>query len=133
MSSIERYAEDRVVIDGVPAIRRRKVQPPRKASQPYLHKPMKCIEELSKANIPANAWALALWVIWHYGETHGSAASISGTFASRAGIKGRSARRYAIESLAASMLFEILRSGTEAIKITPASQLKALISRASGI
>lgn len=128
MSVLEGYTEERIVIDGVSAIRRRKRLPPRKASEPYLHIPMKCIEALSTANISASAWALALWVIWHYVVTHGRAASISATFASRAGIQARSARRHAIESLAASKLFDISRNGTEAIKIVPGARLKALIS-----
>jgi hypothetical protein len=129
MSAPEGYTEEKIVVDGVTAIRRRKKLSPRKAQEYYLRISMKCIEALSAANISATAWPLALWVIWHYMVTQGSAASISATFASRAGIQGRAARRYAIKSLADSMLFEILRSGTEAVKITPASQLKTLISK----
>lgn len=128
MTSVAEYTEDTVVLDGVSAIRRRKNLPARKPKEPYLHIPMKCLEALCAVKLTANAFSLALWIIWHYTVTRGSPASISATFASRAGVTDRAARRYAIAALEASGLFDIRRNGTEATKIMPGEHLKAFIS-----
>jgi len=57
------YIEEEVVIDGVPAIRRRQRQTVRKAQEPYLHISMGCVTALAAAGLPATAWPLALWVL----------------------------------------------------------------------
>ncbi len=128
MTSSSGYTETSEVIDGVPAIRRRRNFPAKKASEPYLHIPMQCLEALAGVELPTSAVFLALRVIWHFKVTRGEAASISAAFASCVGITDRSARRYAITSLEASGLFDVHRNGKQATKIAPGKRLKALIS-----
>lgn len=128
MQSKTEFTEETIVVDGITATRRRKISSSSKASQHYLHIPMKYIEALSMTKISSAAWSLALWILWHHKVTRGKPATISATFAARAGIKDRSARRYAIDALEASGLFEVIRKGTEAAKITPGNKLQALNS-----
>jgi len=128
MPRVSEYIEDKVVVDGVSAIRRRKNSPARKLKEPYLHIPMKCLEALCAAKLTAHAFSLALWIIWHYTVTRGSPTIISAKFASRAGINDRAARRYAIAALEGSGLFDVQRKGTEATKLNPADSLKAILS-----
>lgn len=126
MPSDTEFTEETVVIDGVTATRRRKASAPPKAPEYFLHIPMKYVEALSIAKISAAAWSLALWVLWHHTVTRGKPATISATFAARAGIKDRSARRHAVELLEASGFFKVTRKGKEAAKITLAAELLAL-------
>lgn len=126
MPSDLEFTEETIVVDGVTATRRRKISPPRKTQEYYLHIPMKYIEALSLTKISAAAWSLALWVLWHHTVTRGKPAVISATFAARAGIKDRSARRHAIDALEISGLFTVIRKGTQAAKITLAAKLRAL-------
>jgi len=119
------YIEEAVVVvDGVRAIRRRKSQPASKSPEIYLHVPMACITALAKAEIPATAWPLALWVIWHHMVVK-RPVGITADFAARAGISGRAARRYAVEALAASGLFHVLRKRTRATEVAPNAALQA--------
>ena len=122
------YAEEAVVVDGVRAIRRRRISA-RKIQEPYLHIPMTCVTTLAQAGIPSTAWPLALASLQHHMVT-GRAAAITAAFASRVGVEGRAARRHAIDALAASGLFHVQRDGKQATKVLPASRLKTL-SRAS--
>ena len=123
------YIEEEVVVDGVPAIRRRHRQTAQKAKEPYLHISMACVTALAAESIPAAAWPLALWVIRHHMVSSGGAASISATFAARAGIDSRAARRYAVDALEASGMFAVARNGTEAAKVSPSGKLKRLLNR----
>lgn len=122
------YLEEEVIIDGVPAIRRRQRQTVRKAREPYLHISMGCVTALAAAGIPATAWPLALWVIWHHMVSSGGAASISTSFAARASIDSRAARRHAVGALEASGLFQISRTGTAAVQIALGPALKTLLA-----
>ena len=124
------YIEEEVVIDGVPAIRRRQRQTVRKAQEPYLHISMGCVTALAAAGIPATAWPLALWVIWHHIVSSGCAASISTSFAARAGVDSRAARRHAVAALEASGLFQVSRTGTAAVQIALGPALKTLLASA---
>ena len=126
------YIEEQVVIEGVSAIRRRNSAPARKAHKPYLYLPMACVTALSKANLSATAWALALWVIRHHVVSSGGAAPISATFAARAGIDSRAARRHAVAALEASGLFNVSRTGTAAVQIALGPPLKILLAPAKG-
>ncbi len=122
------YIEEEVVVDGVSAIRRRKPRRARETQEPFLHVPMACITALGKAEIPAKAWPLALWVIWHHIVVK-RPAGVTAKFAVRAGIPGRAARRYAVEALATSGLFYVSRKGTQAVTVAPSAALKALLKR----
>ena len=124
------YIEEEVIIDGVSAIRRRQRQTVRTAREPYLHISMGCVTALAAAGIPATAWPLALWVIWHHIVSTGCAASISTSFAARAGIDSRSARRHAVGALEASGLFQVSRTGTAAVQIALGPALKTLLAPA---
>jgi hypothetical protein len=124
------YIEEHVFIDGVSATRKRKDSPERKSREYYLHCPMGCVTALANAKIPSTAWPLALWIIWNHRVSSGGPASISNSFAGRAGVDGRAARRHAVGALEASGLFQIFRNGTAAIKITPSPSLKDMLSRA---
>jgi hypothetical protein len=123
------YIEEEVIVDGVRAIRKRKAPTPRKAKELYLHVPMTCITAIAEAKIPAKAWPLALWIIWHHKVSSGKAATISETFAIRAGIATRAGRRHAIDALAANNLFEVTRNGKEAVRISLGKNLVALLGR----
>jgi len=122
--------EEEVLVDGVRAIRRRKSGPARTAQEHYLHLPVACITALGGAGLPATAWPLALWVLWHYVVTRCPAA-VTADFALRAGIVGRAARRYAVEALETSGLFHVSRDGTRAIAIAPGPALKAMVKSRS--
>lgn len=124
------YIEEEVVIDGVPAIRRRQRQTIRKAREPYLHISMGCVTALAAAGIPATAWPLALWVIWHHMVSSGGAASMSTSFAARAGVNSRAARRHAVAALEASGLFQVSRTGTAAVQIGLGPALTTLLAPA---
>ena len=128
-SSLHSFIEEKVTVDGVAAVRRRAVKSLQKTHEPYLHIPMTCIMVLSEAKIPATAWSLALWIIWHYIVSSGKSASISASFASKAGITDRPARRYAVNALEASGLFDVSRHGKEAAKVAPRAELKATLRR----
>ena len=121
------YIEEEVVVDGVPAIRRRQRQTVRKAQEPYLHITMGCVTALAAAGISATAWPLALWVIWHHIVSSGCAASISTSFAARAGVDSRAARRHAVAALEASGLFQVSRTGTAAVQVALGPALKTLL------
>jgi hypothetical protein len=121
------YIEKAVVVDGVHAIRRRKSRPASKSSELYLHVPMPCITALGRAAIPATAWPLALWVLWYHMVVR-RPASVTAEFASRAGIDGRAARRYAVEALATSGLFHVSRYGTQAVRVAPNAALMAMMA-----
>ena len=123
--------EEQVIIEGVSAIRRRKASPARKTRELYLHCPMQFVKMLANARIPAAAWPLALWVIWHHMVSSGGAASITSTFAARAGINSRAARRHAVAALEASRLFQVSRAGTAAVKIALGPPLKNLLAPAN--
>ncbi len=125
-SAASDYTEEEVVVDGVRAIRRRKAQPVRQAREHYLRIPMACITALGKAGVPASAWPLALWVIWHHTVAK-SPACITTQFASRAGIEGRSARRHALAALKASGLFQVRRNGTKSVEILPVPNLTTML------
>lgn len=125
-----KYTEEHVFIDGVSAIRKRKDAPKRKSHEYYLHCPMGCVTALANAKIPSAAWPLALWIIWNHMVSSGGHASISNSFAGRAGVDGRAARRHAVGALEDSGLFQIFRNGTAAVKITPSPSLKNMLSRA---
>ena len=125
-SAASDYTEEEVVVDGVRAIRRRKAQPVRQAREHYLRIPMACITALGKAGVPASAWPLALWVIWHHTVAK-SPACITTQFASRAGIEGRSARRHALAALEASGLFQVRRNGTKSVEILPVPNLTTML------
>jgi len=127
------YIEEEVVVDGVPAIRRRQRQTVRKVREPYLHTPMACVTALAAAGIPATAWPLALWVIWHHMVSSGGAAIISTSFAARAGIASRAARRHAVGALETSGLFQVSRTGTAAVQIALAPPLKVLLRPAEKV
>ena len=90
----------------------------------YLHIPMACITALASKEISAKAWPLALWVLWQYRVSGGKPVTISTTFAQKAGVEGRSARRHAVNALEATGLFVVTRDGTEAAKIAPGEDLK---------
>ena len=122
------YIEEQVFIDGVSAIRRRKGSPVQKAREPYLYCPMQCVTALANAKIPASAWPLALWVIWHHVVSSGGAAPISAAFAARAGIDSRAARRHAVAALEASGLFQVSRTGTAAVQIALGHPIKTLLT-----
>ena len=124
------YIEEEVFIDGVSAVRRRKGSPHRKAHKPYLYLPMECVAALGNANLSSTAWPLALWVIWHHMVSPGGAAPISATFAARAGIESRAARRHAVVALEASGLFHVSRTGTAAVQIALGPALKTLLAPA---
>lgn len=124
-STASDYNEEAVVVDGVSAIRRRKAKPVRQAREHYLHITMACVTALGKSGIPAAAWPLALWVIWHHTVAK-SPACITTQFASRAGIEGRSARRHALAALEASGLFQVRRNGTKAVQVSPKTKLTAM-------
>ena len=124
------YIEEEVVIDGVSAVRRRHRQTVRKAREPYLHISMDCVTTLAVAGIPTTAWSLALWIIWHHMVSSGGAAPISATFAARAGIESRAARRHAVVALEASGLFHVSRTGTAAAQIALGPALKTLLAPA---
>jgi hypothetical protein len=119
------YVDEEVIVGGVHAVRRRKAQIAREARELYLHLPMASITALGRASIPAAAWPLALWVLWHQIVAK-RPASITAEFASRAGIFERAARRYAVDALATSGLFHVTRSGTRATKISPNAVLEAV-------
>ena len=68
----------------------------------YLHIPMACITALASKEISAKAWPLALWVLWQYRVSGGKPVTISTTFAQKAGVEGRSARRHAVNALEAT-------------------------------
>ncbi len=121
------YIEEEVTIDGVLAIRRRKAPTTRKAKGHFLHVPMTCIAALAEAEIPAKAWALALWIIWHHMVSRGEEATVSAAFAKKAGIEGRSARRHAVNALEVSGLYELSRQGTEAVRVRLGQKLKSLL------
>lgn len=123
------YVEDEVVIDGLLAVRRRKAPTTRKAKGHFLHVPMTCVTTLAEAEIPAKAWPLALWIIWHHMVSRGEAATVSAAFAKKAKIEGRSARRHAVNALEASGLFELNRHGREAVKLSLGSELIAMIGK----
>jgi len=118
------YYLENVVVDGVAATRRRKIQPTRKSKKLYLNIPMACISALSSKEISAKAWPLALWVLWHFIVSGGKPTNISTAFALKAGIEGRSARRHAVNALEASGLFIVSRIGREATNIVPGSHLQ---------
>ena len=120
------YIEEAVVVDGVQAIRRRKSRPPSKSPELYLHVPMACITALGQAEIPASAWSLALWVLWHHMVAR-RPASVSAEFGSRAGMAGRPARRYAVDALAASGLFHVSRNGTRTLTVAPNAALREMV------
>ena len=124
-SAASDYTEEEVEVDGVRAIRRRKAKPVLQAREYYLHIPMACITALGKAGIPAAAWPLALWVIWHHTVAR-NPACITTQFASRAGVEGRSARRHALAALEASGLFQVCRNGTKAVQVSPMANLAAM-------
>ena len=86
------YVEEAIVVDGVLALRRRKIPAARKVREPYLHIPMSCVTALARAKIPSTAWPLALAVLQHH-IVAGRAAEVTAAFASRAGVGGRAARR----------------------------------------
>ena len=125
-SAASDYTEEEVVVDGVRAIRRRKAQPVRQAREHYLRIPMACITALGKAGVPASAWPLALWVIWHHTVAK-SPACITTQFASRAGLEGRSARRHALAALEASGLFQVRRNGTKSVEVLPVPNLTTML------
>lgn len=124
------YIEEEVVVDGIRAIRRRKAGSARKAREPYIHLPMSCITVMAAARIPAKAWPLALWVLWHHIVAKRPAA-VTAKFALRAAIDNRAARRHAVEALVASGLFNASRLGTEATKVAPTAALRAMVSARS--
>jgi hypothetical protein len=117
------YVEEAIVVDGVLALRRRKIPAARKVREPYLHIPMSCVTALARAKIPSTAWPLALAVLQHH-IVAGRAAEVTAAFASRAGVGGRAARRYAIAALAGSGLFHVRKDGKRATKVSPTSRLK---------
>jgi hypothetical protein len=49
------FIEEAIVVDGVPALRRRKIPAARKVQEPYLHIPMACVKALAQAKIPSTA------------------------------------------------------------------------------
>ena len=123
---VQQYTEERVVIDGVAAVQRRLVAPPRKAQELYLYIPLRALDALAEADLPAAAWPLALRVIWHWTVTK-TPASVGAEFASRARIEGRSSRRYAIQALETSRLFVAARSGKHAVNVSPSDALAKLL------
>ena len=124
--SSQQFIEERVVVDGVRAIRKQKARAPVKAKELYLHISMRGIEAMTQAKLPANAWALAIWIVWRYMVTK-KPAVISAEFALRAGIVDRSGRRYAIDALEASGLFIVTRSGKLAAKVSPSDGFAKLL------
>ena len=123
------FIEEKVVIDGIEAVRRRKKDVTQKRGAAYLHIQMECVSMLSRAGLPSAGWSLGLWVIWYYMVSSGQAASITATFAERAGVKTRATRRHAISALEASGLFDLNQKGKEAAKVSPTSKLMAALNK----
>lgn len=123
------FVEEEVLVDGVPAIRRRKLQPPRKQRPAYLLIPMGCVEALSTAKLPSAGWSLALWIIWQHKVSSGEAAMISSKFATRAGIQFRAGRRHALASLEATGLFQVTRNGKQTVRVSLGTKFKEILAR----
>jgi len=123
------FVEETVVIDGIEAVRRRKKGAARKRGAAYLHIQMECVGMFSEARLPSAGWPLGLWVIWHYMVSSGQAASVTATFAERAGVKTRATRRHALSALEASGLFEVTRKGKESIRVSPSPRLQAVLNK----
>jgi hypothetical protein len=116
-------------VDGIAAVRRRKVKSGSKTRRHYFYAPMDCMVLLANADLPPSGWKLAIWVLWHHRVSSGGAATISATFAKRAGLNTRAARRYAVAALEATGLFDVIRKGKAAAKVTPGSQLKTMLKK----
>ena len=123
------FVEEEVVVDGVTAVRRRRVNVTPERQAPFLHVPMECVKILSTSSLPSAGWSLGLWIIWHYVVSSGGAAAVTTVFASRAGVPKRAARRHAVAALEATGLFEVTRKGRDAVRISPGPKLKAALKR----
>jgi hypothetical protein len=121
------YIEDVVVVDGVKAIRRRSLPRTNRVNQPYLHISMQCVPILCRANISGPAWALALGVLRQW-KLRGHPASVTSAFAASVGIDSRGSRRHAIDTLAASGLFEVIKRGKRATLVSVGPQLEAVLT-----
>ena len=121
--------EEEVWIDGVKAIRRRKIKATTQRNAPYLHVPMACFEALGAVKLASAGWQLAIWVIWHYVVTSGEAVSISAAFAAKAGIHSRAARRHAIASLQNTDLFEVTHDGKKAASVSVGKKMRKILGR----
>jgi hypothetical protein len=123
------FIEETVIIDGVTAVRCRKAKFSDGKRSPYLYVPMKAMTILAEADIPPSGWKLVIWVLWHNRVSSGEATTVSATFAKRAGLNTRAARRYAVAALEATGLFDVIRKGKAAAKVTPGSQLKTMLKK----
>jgi hypothetical protein len=123
------FIEETVVIDGVTAVRRRKAKFSEGKRSPYLHVPMECMSILANADLPPSGWKLAIWILWHHRVSSGEAATISATFANRAGLTTRATRRYAVDALEETGLFDVIRKGKAAARINLGAKLKSALKK----